>query len=277
LQVAKFLSLNSPSLPPLQPISDKIKKKRSDLIKYITTLLGKVPQSYSECILNGVAFHNAGLLLEEREAIEKAACENGINILVATTTLSAGVNIHSVHLVIVHNIFRCVPKGPPIPIQKSQFIQMIGRAGRTETIHGKAYIVEQTGNEKEVQAIRELILTPLDNLNTRFLEGNNPGRYVIQGIAAGLFEKIQDIHNFFSISFSLFQIPERAVDLSNQCIDRLSQLNLIQKDCNIVTITQRGEAIAWSQISIEDSEFLSDAIKRIEHQVCLNDEIRLLF
>jgi replicative superfamily II helicase len=180
---------SSPNLPPLKPIPDKIKKKRTDLIKYLATLIGNVPSSYSECIINGVAFHHAGLLLEERKAIEKSVRENVIHILVTTTTLSAGVNIHSVNLVIVHNIFRWVPKGPPVRIQKSQFIQMIGRAGRTETIHGKAYIVEQTGNEKELHAIQELISTPLGNLNTLFLEGNHPDRYVIQGIAAGLFEK----------------------------------------------------------------------------------------
>jgi replicative superfamily II helicase len=53
-----------------------------------------------------VAFHHAGLLLEERKLIEKGLRQGILNNVVATTTLSAGISIMSVSTVIIENVSR---------------------------------------------------------------------------------------------------------------------------------------------------------------------------
>lgn len=87
----------------------------------------------------GVAFHHAGLTLEERECIELGFREKSIVILVATSTLASGTNYtkYSSHLISLgvnlpaeRVIIKAQTRGPSA-LTSLSYRQMVGRAGRT--------------------------------------------------------------------------------------------------------------------------------------------------
>lgn len=51
-------------------------------------------------MLRGIAFHHAGLVLQDRQIVEDSFRNGGVPVLLSTNTLAMGVNLPA-HLVIV--------------------------------------------------------------------------------------------------------------------------------------------------------------------------------
>lgn len=78
----------------------------------------------AKTVVGGVAFHHSGLMPEQRKLIETGFTDGHLRVIVATTTLAAGVNLPADRVII---------KGMRTginPLSVSAFRQMCGRAGR---------------------------------------------------------------------------------------------------------------------------------------------------
>ncbi|CAD1778321.1 similar to Saccharomyces cerevisiae YGL251C HFM1 Meiosis specific DNA helicase involved in the conversion of double-stranded breaks to later recombination intermediates and in crossover control [Maudiozyma barnettii] len=80
------------------------------------------------CMTKGVAFHNAGLILEDRSMVEEAFLKGTVRILCATSTLAVGVNLPA-YLVIIKGT-QMWSLSEMVEYSNLDTLQMIGRAGR---------------------------------------------------------------------------------------------------------------------------------------------------
>ena len=112
-------------------LTDEEKKKLKEIAEEILSILEpptEMCKTLAECILNGSAFHHAGLTYQHRKIVEDAFRERLIKVICATPTLSAGLNLPC-RRAIVKDLTRYTNKGIRyIPIMEIQ--QCIGRAGR---------------------------------------------------------------------------------------------------------------------------------------------------
>jgi replicative superfamily II helicase len=81
-------------------------------------------------LLHGIAYHHAGLEMDDRRLVEKSFSDRRIRVLCAQSTLAMGVNL-PVHLVIIKGTKAWRGGGNGYQdLDQASLLQMIGRAGR---------------------------------------------------------------------------------------------------------------------------------------------------
>uniref|UniRef100_A0A915BV58 DNA polymerase theta n=1 Tax=Parascaris univalens TaxID=6257 RepID=A0A915BV58_PARUN len=111
-----------------EPLPDFHRFIKKEALSSFTEFFRNETQSNDEVLLSviptGVAFHHAGLTVEERETIEDGFRGGIIRILMATSTLSSGVNLPAQRVII-----KAQTSGP-CALTNTNYSQMVGRAGR---------------------------------------------------------------------------------------------------------------------------------------------------
>ncbi|OHT16165.1 DEAD/DEAH box helicase family protein [Tritrichomonas foetus] len=267
VSIARKLFDNNIDLPKIAPPSQDLVDSRIKLLQELTKVSGTLDNNISLCISKGIGIHHAGLLLEERKLIESAARNKILWILVATTTLSAGVNIPSISRVFIMDIYRWTPQGNVV-VPSSQFTQMVGRAGRTANRPGDAFIISNTDKESEKEEIIRLCRHQIDDIVPHLKDEGQLDRFFLQCLATGLLPAKGGLVEFINRTLDGPSTPE---DVAKRLIDN----KLI--DSTTYEATPLGRAIAGSSLSIEEGVFLSDVVTKLQRNLCLDDELHLLY
>ena len=154
------------------------------------------------CLARGVAFHNADLDREERQAIESTFRDprSSLKVLVATTTVAMGVNTPASSVVIAGL------DHPDSPYSVAEYKNMVGRAGRLGfTEKGKSFLVAATPAE-EYRLWTTYVLGKPEALVSRFAD-QEPLSLVCRVLATAAASKTdglsaQELVDFVQSSFA---------------------------------------------------------------------------
>ena len=274
-RIACFLATHHddviPGVPDMVKPTDETIAKRKELIHELAKCPAGIDVELARCISKGIAFHNAGLLLEERKVVESGIREQAISIVVATTTLSAGINIPSVSRVIIHSPYRRFNNTYSL-VPAAQFAQMAGRSGRTSHGPGDVFVIVQ--NEREKQEICDMLLKPLPSIKPPQPDTSEMYSYVLQALSLGLASDFSSMRCFMRSSFEFSLAPGQTEDeIVDKAIQFLSEKRLVER----FETTKLGQAITAANLSINEGLLLNSVIERILNAVCLTDDVHLLF
>ncbi len=100
-------------------------------MSFKTAFLYTIANTCADTVASGVAFHHAGLTIQDRNIVEKAYLEGEINVICCTSTLAVGVNLPC-HMAIVKNTVTYQQAGGCKEYSDLEIMQMLGRAGRPQ-------------------------------------------------------------------------------------------------------------------------------------------------
>jgi len=164
-------------------------------------------EKLSNQVLNGVAFHHAGLTNNQRKTIEDGFKDGDIKIIAATPTLAWGVNLPA-YRVVIRDLKR-FSKGygsDYIPVLEIQ--QMMGRAGRPKyDREGEAILIAK--NKGEAEYVYDIYVKG-DPENIQSKLGVEPvlRTHSLALIASGITLSKEKLFEFFSKTFYAHQYED---------------------------------------------------------------------
>lgn len=165
-----------------------------------------------------IAFHTADLSFSERAVVEQGIREGRIDIVFATPTLAAGVNL-PIRSVVFDSFSRSWVDPPWI--SQSEYTNMAGRAGRLG-YHEQGDVILLPTNRIEYQ-ISEKYISDLPEKVTSTLFKSSIRRPVLQLIASEICDSSDSLLAFFKRSLWYSQAEDSNLELANKLKERIDE------------------------------------------------------
>lgn len=216
-----------------------------------------------------VAFHHADCEMNERNLVEQGFRDGHIRILVATTTLSIGVNLPCTTVILDDHKKWEVTNGSPAKVNWSvgEVRNIFGRAGRllSDKIHiGKGIFI--ASNQREYDMVKMAYLkSPLEPLKSTLINKDITLR-VLDVVASGYGKTEDEITDFIFKTFAAqtwkHESSEGQISLIiKKGIEKCIKYGLFEKIEEKVKPTELGKICASMGFSIESFEILRSYIQ----------------
>ncbi|KAL7853880.1 hypothetical protein AOLI_G00207240 [Acnodon oligacanthus] len=240
----------------------------------------------------GVAFHHAGLTFDERDILEGAFRQGYIRVLVATSTLSSGVNLPARRVIIRTPVFN----GHLLDILT--YKQMVGRAGRkgVDTVGESVLVCKEAERMKGVALIQGSLKPISSCLVKREGEGVTTSmlRAILEIIVGGVASTPEEVRTYASCTLLAASMASLQQDQGGEqpetahshgaieaCMDWLmdNEFIHIQKEGNTERYcpTHLGSATLSSSLSPPEALGIFADLQRAMKGFVLENDLHILY
>ncbi|HXX73310.1 MAG TPA: DEAD/DEAH box helicase [Candidatus Acidoferrales bacterium] len=170
----------------------------------------RLGEALAEQVLNGVAFHHAGLPSTHRKIVEDSFKTGRLKILSATPTLAAGVNLPA-RTVIISSYERYEAGYGRYPISVLEYKQFCGRAGRPRyDKFGEAVLIARTEDEQDY-LLKNYALAEPERIWSKLGAEKVLRPHVLATIATRFATTEDGLDRFFARTFYAFQYDPKMI------------------------------------------------------------------
>ncbi|KAK8400534.1 hypothetical protein O3P69_003295 [Scylla paramamosain] len=252
----------------------------------------KLDKILSRSVAFGVAYHHAGLTFDERDIIEGGFRSGSLRVLLATSTLSSGVNLPARRVIIRSPVF-----GGSI-LDVLTYKQMVGRAGRKGVdMKGESILICREGEKAKAQTLMTSSLPPITScLQKDASLTSSMKRAVLEVIVSGVAKTPQEVEKYCSCtllaaSLRANQLEEKegtdsslAQSSLKSCINFLLENEFIrlqgeeEGERSIQHVgTQLGLAVLASGLSPDEGLHVFSELHRARKCFVLENELHIVY
>ena len=211
----------------------------------------------SQWIDKRVAYHNAGLSLEERRLIERFFREGILLVLVTTSTLAAGVNTPADVVILLDYKRYDFNLKTSVPIPVKEYKNSVGRAGRFGIAsEGHSYLVVEKPTETRLYEPHYLF-GKAEKIKSAMPEAPDVGALVLELLSLGLIASEEDLRDSIRHSFAYDHYFQSQADKNcflagfMESLGDLQANNLVSQESDRLAVTDLGTVAASSGMSLD--------------------------
>lgn len=234
-----------------------------------------------ECLQGGTAFHNTNLTREERAVVERAfrEPEGKVHVLVATTTVAAGINTPADTVILAEQEF-IGEEGRPFTV--AEYKNMAGRAGRLGyKDKGRAIIVAESNHEAR-QLFDRYVQGQLEPLRSSF-DATDLETWLVRLLAQvpriPRAEVVRLLLNTFGGYLANRDHPGwRGImaERLNDLLAHMIQLGLVEEEGNEVQLTLLGRACGRSGLAFPSAMRLVEMLRSLPAGTLTGEQLMAL-
>ncbi|OLC63409.1 hypothetical protein AUH73_02295 [archaeon 13_1_40CM_4_53_4] len=245
----------------------------TEIIEHLDSAVESTPSTrqLKETIQNGVAFHHAGLLPDERLIVEDAFDKGLVRIICATTTLGAGVNTPARNV-----IFQSHQTYDEKNIKARDYKNMSGRAGRIRTADTFGRSVLIAGDERELQMLWTGYVTAMpEPLESQIGRSERLDMSILGLLCSKVCDTVESLLSFMKATFFGHIYYRQTSDPLKKTFDEsiskhvknLEKNGFLTAEHDIIAVTELGRRCAEEMLSPSSARLFFNALKNSESRL----------
>lgn len=228
----------------------------------------------------GLAYHHSGLTSEERKLVEEAYSAGVLCLLTCTSTLAAGINLPA---------RRVILRSPYLAtefLKRSQYKQMVGRAGRAGIdAVGESILILQ---ERDKLMAKKLVSAPMEVCYSNLMYDGGKGvlSLILSLIGLTITTTLEQVRAF--MGKTLLSVQERQLcterslaEITRECLELLKDKGLITVSTDqhheTLQVTKLGRATFKGSVDLAYSDVLYRDLSKGLESLMLNSFLHLLY